>query len=215
MADPYSPSVGVVDYDPRWPLLFAAEKTRILSALTPLQVNVEHVGSTAVPGLAAKPVIDILLGLRMAELTDVRLDALRLIGYGYVRARRGRLCLYRGRPRSHFVHVVETGGSDWQEKLLFRDYLRAHPQNARRYGDLKRALTIDGSRGAKYAIGKRAVIAELMGQARRWNRVRANGSAGFLEIDNDPNREAATLAPPVPGEALVHESRNEGGRYHG
>lgn len=170
MADLYSPTAGVVDYDPRWPLLFAAEKTRILSALAPLQVMVEHVGSTAVPGLDAKPVIDILLGLRMAELTDVRLDALRLIGYGYVRARRGRLCLYRGRPRSHFIHIVEIGGPDWQEKMLFRDYLRAHPQNAGRYRARKYALAMDGSSGEKYAIGKRAIIAELMGRARRWDR---------------------------------------------
>ena len=170
MADLYSPTVGVVKYDPRWPLLFAAEKKRILSVLSPLQVIVEHVGSTAVPGLDAKPVIDILLGLCMAELTDVRLDALRLIGYGYVRARRGSLCLYRGRPRSHFIHIVEMGGTEWQEQILFRDYLRAHPEDALRYAALKREMAAGGATGATYARGKRGLIVEIIERARRWNR---------------------------------------------
>jgi GrpB-like predicted nucleotidyltransferase (UPF0157 family) len=163
-----SSTVSVVQYDPRWPALFAAERSEILSAFAPLQVLVEHVGSTAVPGLVAKPVIDILVGVHMAELTDAHLDALRLVGYGYVRARRGSLCLYRGRPRTFFVHIVEFDGPEWREKLLFRDYLRAHPEAVDRYARLKSDLAMAGAQIGPYAFGKRKLIVELMGQAKVW-----------------------------------------------
>lgn len=170
MANLHSTTVSVVIYDPRWPLLFAAEKKRILSAFAPMQVTVEHVGSTAVPGLDAKPVIDVVVGMHIAELTKAHLDALRLIGYGYVRARRGSLCLYRGRPRSHFIHIVEMGGSEWQEQLLFRNYLRSHPAAVRTYAVLKNELAMGGARTGAYALGKRKLVVEVMVKAKRWSR---------------------------------------------
>ncbi len=163
-----STTVCVVPYDPCWPALFDAEKRRILSLLSSLEVTVEHVGSTAVPGLDGKPVIDILLGVRMADLTDAHLDALRELGYGYARARRGGLCLSRGRPRSHFIHVVEMGGWEWQEKILFRDYLRSNPAVASRYALLKTGLVRGGSDRAAYALGNQGLIEEILAAARRW-----------------------------------------------
>ena len=120
------------------------------------------------PGLDAKPVIDVLVGMRIADLTKTHLDALRLLGYGYVRSRRGGLCLYRGRPRSHYVHVVEMGESEWQEQLLFRDYLRTLPEAVNGYAALKNELARGGARMASYALGKRKLIIELLVQAKRW-----------------------------------------------
>lgn len=128
--------VHVVEYDIQWPCLFADEKARILSAFDNLSALVEHIGSTAVSGLAAKPVIDILIGTRFEELTKGHLDALRGFGYGYIRARRKGLCLYRGHPRSHFVHIVEIECPEWYDLLVFRDFLRTHSEEANKYDDL-------------------------------------------------------------------------------
>ncbi|GAB6192467.1 GrpB family protein [Desulfocastanea catecholica] len=164
--------VNVVEYDIQWPRLFADEKARILSALSTfdhLFATMEHIGSTAVPGLVAKPVIDILIGTRFAELTKGHLEALRGLGYGYIRARRNGLCLYRGHPRSHFVHIVEINCPEWCDLLLFRDFLRAHSEEANKYGELKTKLSGKSQRPTDYIQGKRALVLEILQKARRWN----------------------------------------------
>jgi GrpB-like predicted nucleotidyltransferase (UPF0157 family) len=166
----HSYMIVVVPYNPIWPSLFDAEKTLILSVLAPLEVTIEHIGSTAVSGLYAKPVIDVMIGVHFAEFTEVHIESLRLIGYGYVRARRGTLCLYKGHPRSHFIHIVERGGTEWQNKLIFRDYLRANPDAAKRYASLKNELITERSSSALYALGKRKHIVELLAQAKIWHR---------------------------------------------
>lgn len=155
----------VVCYDPGWPQLFAAEQSRIQAALSALPLVVEHIGSTAVPGLAAKPVIDILVGLNLAALAPAHLAPLRTIGYGYVRARRGGLCLYRGKPRSHFLHIVQQDSREWQEHLLFRNYLRAHPEVAQQYGALKLAAQTREPKASAYSLGKHAFIRRILAVA--------------------------------------------------
>jgi GrpB-like predicted nucleotidyltransferase (UPF0157 family) len=106
----------------------------------------EHVGSTAVPGLGAKPIIDMLLGVgRLAEV-EARLPALEALGYEYVPRFESRLPERRffvgvaPRGRTHHLHGVEIGGSFWQRQLLFRDCLRSEPETAAAYERLKRDL---------------------------------------------------------------------------
>jgi GrpB-like predicted nucleotidyltransferase (UPF0157 family) len=143
--------VEVVDYDPRWPALFDEEAGRLRATLDPsLIVGLEHFGSTAVPGLPAKPVIDILIAVR--SLTDAKasfVEALRKLDYVWwaENPKQDRMFFVKGMPpfgsrRTHHVHVTETTGEMWQ-RLKFRDYLRAHPDEARSYAQLKRRLAAE------------------------------------------------------------------------
>jgi GrpB-like predicted nucleotidyltransferase (UPF0157 family)/predicted RNA-binding protein associated with RNAse of E/G family len=151
-------SVRIVNYDPRWPMLYAREKDRILRAVADKVAAIEHVGSTAVPGLAAKPIIDIMVAVR--KLSDVNecIGPLRSIGYEYVpeyeKELPQRRYFRRGpegiRNRHFHMHVVEHDGDFWKQHLLFRDYLRSHPDAAKQYCGLKRELA------AKHASDREA-----------------------------------------------------------
>jgi GrpB-like predicted nucleotidyltransferase (UPF0157 family) len=137
-----SQPVVIVDYDPRWPELFEAEKARILEACGEWLATVEHIGSTSVPGLAAKPIIDIMPGLRRLEDGRHCIEPMQKLGYQYL-GEYGipeRLYFNKGVPRSHHVHMFVVGHEHWDRHLLFRDYLRMHPEAAARYTALKREL---------------------------------------------------------------------------
>lgn len=121
--------VILADYNPRWPALFAAEAARIRSALgDDLVTAIEHFGSTAIPGLAAKPVIDILVGVRSLSAARIQaVPALETLGYAfwYDNPATDRLFFVKGLPpngpRTHHVHIVEpNAGSLWAERLSFR-----------------------------------------------------------------------------------------------
>ena len=140
-------SVYLATYDPLWPRRFEEERGRIESAIGPWVAEIEHVGSTAVPGLDAKPVIDIMVGL--ASMADADHCVEPLIGLGYSYWREGvephhRLFVMfvdaRRTARTHNLHLVEAWGWYWKERLLFRDYLRNHPATACEYAQLKHRL---------------------------------------------------------------------------
>ncbi|HET7565096.1 MAG TPA: GrpB family protein [Gemmatimonadaceae bacterium] len=141
---PASSSDGIVlsEYDPSWPAQFAAERTRILDALGSLKAEIEHIGSTAVPGLVAKPVIDITIGRSAESKLRPYIDALQRLGYEYrgESGIPGRHYFRRGRPRTRHLHLVPYGGDLWRHHLRFRDRLRADPALAAQYAALKRRL---------------------------------------------------------------------------
>ena len=163
--------VVVVQCDPAWPRLFEEERGRIEAALGDAAVAVEHIGSTAVPGLAAKPVIDVLAGLRTLDLTRAQIEAMASLGYEYLGELGipGRLFFRKGRPRSHHIHAVLFGSDLWERHLAFRDYLRAHPDEAEGYSAFKRRLTaeVEGDRD-RYTVGKDAFAAALQARALMW-----------------------------------------------
>lgn len=141
--------VRIVPHDPAWPTLFAVEAQRLRAVLDPgLLVGIEHFGSTAVPGLAAKPIIDILIAvtsLTWAKATMV--EPITTPGYLYwaENPKADRMFFVKGLPphgerRTHHVHITEPDGEMWQRRLAFRDYLRANPDEARCYEALKRVL---------------------------------------------------------------------------
>jgi GrpB-like predicted nucleotidyltransferase (UPF0157 family) len=140
--------VAIVPYDPEWPQMFRQEKAHLLSCLpNELIRRIEHFGSTAVPGLAAKPIIDMLVEVTSLEETKTRIvPVLEAQGYDYFwrptwgdntppfyawfikRDHSGR--------RTHHIHMVEPDFEHW-DRLLFRDYLIAHPEIAHEYQELK------------------------------------------------------------------------------
>ena len=137
--------VVLAAYDPSWPEIFAGEAWAIRQALGDALVGIEHVGSTSIPGLASKPIIDIVVSVTSLEAGTARVSALEALGYD-CRGENGipgRLFFRKGLvefKRTHHLHLVEAGHEQWKSMLLFRDYLRSHPGDARRYEELKRTL---------------------------------------------------------------------------
>src|SRR5918997_6226716 len=132
-------TVRLVPHAEVWHQLFAQEEARLRAALGGLVAAVEHVGSTAICGISAKPVIDIAAAVR--EIADAARCVAPLEGLGYeYRGEHGipgRHYFTKGEPRTHHLHVVELGGELWRGHLLFRDQLRRHPHLAKEYEDLK------------------------------------------------------------------------------
>ena len=166
--------VEIVDYDPRWPGLFDQEARRLREVLDPsLIVGLEHFGSTAIPGLAAKPIIDILIAVR--SLADARasfVEALRHLDYVYwaENPKQDRMFFVKGMPpfgarRSHHVHVTEPDGEMWH-RLAFRDYLRAHPEERGTYERLKRRLAAEHPTNREaYTEAKSGYVEAMMRKA--------------------------------------------------
>ncbi len=139
-----APALAIVPYDPRWPAEFAAEAERLRAVLGPLALRIDHNGSTAVPGLAAKPVIDIQVSVASLQPVDAYRQPLQSIGYRHLPHADDAFCPFFHRPHewphSHHVHVVQVGGLEERRTLAFRDYLRAHPDAAAEYARLKLRL---------------------------------------------------------------------------
>jgi GrpB-like predicted nucleotidyltransferase (UPF0157 family) len=172
---PHAPIV-IVPYDPGWADAFERERLAIARALGPLAITIEHNGSTAVPGLAAKPVIDIQVSV--GQLHPLSTSAPQLVGLGYTHVPHedDARCpfFYRGanpprRPYRYHIHVVEAGGDEERRTLAFRDRLRNDPRAAREYEELKRRLASqhEGSTDASvqaYVDGKTAFINLMSGR---------------------------------------------------
>lgn len=171
MANPLGLEAGVVrlvEYDSRWPALFTAEEQRLRGVCGSLPLQFAHIGGTSIPGMRAKPVLDILVG-RPPD-TPSRDCIAALIGAGYEHRGEqevpGREFFRRGRPRAYHAHLVEIGSPLWRDYLAFRDYLRAHPDAAIQFADLKTALATRFPRDREaYINGKSARVREILQRA--------------------------------------------------
>lgn len=137
--------ITVADYDPDWPRRFDDERIAIEAAVGDSILEIHHVGSTSVPGLAAKPVIDMLIGVSNLDGARKRVvGPLHDLGYDYVPEYEAvmpeRLYFRKGDPRGFHIHMVEPGGEFWERHLAFRDHLRSHPEAVTEYAALKRRL---------------------------------------------------------------------------
>ena len=164
--------VRVVPYDSRWADLFAREAERIRTALAErhLAIAIEHMGSTGVPSLSAKPIIDILGGWTRAEDLPRIIAALQDAGYVHrgEQGIPGREFFRRGDPRQYHMHLASLGGTFWRDHLAFRDLLRADTQLARDYDALKYALAERYARNREaYTDGKTAFVQDALREARR------------------------------------------------
>jgi len=161
--------VVLVDYDPVWPQLYEREAERIRDALGSGALRIEHTGSTSVPGLAAKPVIDIVLAVVDSSGEDTYVPALEAAGYA-LRVREPDWDEHRmfTRPdtRVH-VHVFSQGCAEIERMVRFRDWLRAHDSDRERYERTKRELAArDWKYVQNYADAKSAVVEEILARAR-------------------------------------------------
>jgi GrpB-like predicted nucleotidyltransferase (UPF0157 family) len=162
-----SDRVELVDHDPSWAELFEQEQAAIAGIFDGLAVGIEHIGSTAVPDLCAKPIVDVLVGLRELALNPAQIRAMEELGYAYLgeHGLPGRL-FFRKEPRTHHVHVVEHGGEHWERQITFRDTLRGDADERRRYDEFKRRLAAEGHPRETYTELKTPFIREVEARAR-------------------------------------------------
>ena len=161
----------LVDYDPGWPAAFESERAHVAEALGDLALEIQHMGSTAVPGLAAKPVLDLLAGLRTLGLPPERIAAVERLGYEYKGeyGLPGRLFFRKGGGRrTHHLHAVKHGSELWRRHLAFRDYLRAHPDEAERYAAEKRRAAARDLTAPEYWEVKKPHVDALLHRAWAW-----------------------------------------------
>lgn len=138
--------VEVQDYDPEWPALFEHERRAIRSVLPDVFADIQHIGSTAVPGLRAKPIIDILGGIPAQQNTDQLVRPLSQLGYVPATAFSNTITdhtwfmRWAGGRRTHQLHVFIVGSIEWRSRLVFRDALRSKPGLSEEYAKLKTEL---------------------------------------------------------------------------
>lgn len=151
-----------------WAAAYAGERARIVAAVGPHTVAVEHVGSTSVPQVPAKPILDIMVGVRDFEDARGSVAAMEALGYTY-RGEHGisrRHYFVKGEPRTHHVHMVEVQSESWRSMLRFRDLLRARPGLAREYAREKERLARRHARDREgYQREKGRVIEKILSQA--------------------------------------------------
>lgn len=160
--------VLLADYDEAWPSAFSEERNRLAAALRVPQDRLEHIGSTAVPGLLAKPVIDIMLGVERWPPDTTLIHAISRAGYEFLGEAGVPERLYfrlRG-PTSFNLHVVRLDGTHWRANLALRDYLRRSESARSRYARAKLAAVSAGNTTLlAYSAAKSAVIADLLSAA--------------------------------------------------
>jgi GrpB-like predicted nucleotidyltransferase (UPF0157 family) len=156
----------LLDYQPAWPRLFEEEAERIRAACGDRLVGIEHIGSTSIPGLAAKPILDIMpLLVSFEEGFDI-VPNMEGLGYEY-KGEYGiprRHYFVKGTPRTHHVHMYEADDDEVVRHLLFRDYLREYADTAAEYESLKRRLAAEVPR-EDYPEAKTGFVAQVLARA--------------------------------------------------
>ena len=179
-----SEPIKIVPYDTAWRSVFADYATSLRNTLGDIAIRIDHIGSTAIPNLAAKPVIDIQVSVVAFEPFTAILQPMQHLGYKWRVHNTDLTKRYFREPenqaRTH-VHVRVLGSWSEQFALLFRDYLRLHPICAKRYEDKKHELAarFKHDRNA-YTNGKRPVIWDIMQQASEWSQI-----VGWMPLESD------------------------------
>lgn len=154
----------------RWQAAFAAERRRLARYAPSRRYDLEHIGSTAVPGLEAKPIIDMALCIPSLRSLSAWIRNLTAAGYVYrgEYGLPGRHFFVRGEPVTHHLHLVEQGCPHWTQWLMFRDYLRTHPKDAQRYRDLKKRLAARYAHDRDaYTRSKTTFVTRLLARAEK------------------------------------------------
>ncbi len=171
--DREDPAYRIVEYDPSWALEAEREIERLRAGLGEVAVRIEHIGSTAVPGMLAKPIVDVQLSVASLDPLELYRDPLDDLGYTFIPdpLRPDYLFFARPlkRPRSHHLHVCCAGGLEELRHLAVRDFLRAHPAEATRYGEVKRNVALrEPDDRIAYIQGKDAYVKDLQDRAVAW-----------------------------------------------
>jgi GrpB-like predicted nucleotidyltransferase (UPF0157 family) len=169
--------VIIADYDPGWPLRFESERDRLVTTLGSVITRIEHIGSTAVPGLAAKPVVDIIVTVADITNDDAFQPAIEGLGYE-LRVLEPEHRAFRTVERDVNLHVWGDSDPEVERHLVFRDHLRRAPDDRALYERTKRELATRHWRDINYyADAKSTVVAEIMERAERGERGSRGGES--------------------------------------
>ncbi len=163
-------TVELVPYDPDWPAQYEAERARIKAALGDLALEIHHIGSTAVPGLDAKPIIDTMVVVRQLDDAAACIAPLQTLGYTFIDYPQNtdRRFFRKGLPRTHHLHIAEHGSVFLAEHLAFRDALRADAELRRQYATLKAELAMCHKNDrAAYSAAKTAFVEKAVAMWRQ------------------------------------------------
>jgi GrpB-like predicted nucleotidyltransferase (UPF0157 family) len=171
----FDPAVRIVDYDRAWPVMAEQELRRIAKAVGDVAVRLEHVGSTAVSGLAAKPIVDLQLSVASLQPRERYVAPLERLGYLFAPAPESPAYHFFAkppeRPRAYHLHVCETGSEHEFRHVVVRDFLRSHPDEAARYAALKREVVARHPQDRlAYIDGKDEYVTALEERAVSWAR---------------------------------------------
>lgn len=158
----------LVAYEPDWPLIFRTERERLSACLENYILDIQHIGSTSIPGMIAKPILDIGVAVANFDEAAVCIPLLEQPGYRY-KGENGiarRHYFVKGDPRTHHLHMLEVTSEEWKNHLLFRDYLRRNAAAAQAYAELKQSLaTRYATDREAYQTGKESFIQAVLQQA--------------------------------------------------
>ncbi|WP_020060306.1 GrpB family protein [Bacillus sp. 123MFChir2] len=136
--------VVIEEYTAKWALQFTEEQKSIIGIIGDVAIAIEHIGSTSVEGLSAKPILDMMVGVRTLNDIDMFIEPLKAIGYEHVLHEEfpNRRFFRKGlwRAGTHHLHIYRYGSEEWNHNLLFRDYLGSHPNVRQQYEQLKKEL---------------------------------------------------------------------------
>ncbi len=138
-----SETVVVRPYTPEWPQLYLAEEARLVGSIGEYVLDIQHVGSTSIPGMIAKPILDVAIAVSDFEEAARCIEPIERLGYHY-RGEYGisrRHYFTKGNPRTHHLHMLERHSENWASSISFRDHLRQNPSLAEEYAALKQCLS--------------------------------------------------------------------------
>lgn len=158
-------TVKLLPYNQKWHVAFVKEKKALKRKLGKAVIDIQHVGSTAIPGIHAKPIIDMSAGIRKFKDAKKLIKSLHSLGYKFYR-KFGRQILFAKGPdkkRTHYLHVMKYNGAKWKSDLAFREYLLRHPVRAKAYTALKKKLAKQHPNDREqYSAGKKRFIEETI-----------------------------------------------------
>lgn len=163
--------VKLSPYNPAWIVLFETEKSRLLQSLGNRVIDIQHIGSTSIPGIVAKPIIDISIGIKSMKNSRDFIPLLETLGYEYRPNFGGpniQLLFVKGEEesRTHYLHLMKYNGEIWKDDLMFRDFLRENPKRAKEYAQLKQTLAKQFAEDrTKYTASKANFISETLKMA--------------------------------------------------
>jgi len=167
-----SGTVELIEHCEDWKVYARNEIACLKGILDEYSIDIQHVGSTSIYGIHAKPIIDIAVGV--ADFENAEMFTQRLSKHGYVYAdedtpEKMLFLKCEGEKKTHHIHFVKYGGREWNDYINFRDYLNFHPEKAMQYDTLKLQLCRQFSQErAQYTAGKHALISQLLAEARLW-----------------------------------------------
>ena len=163
-----SGQLQLAPYEPNWQRLFLAEKEQLGASLGEFILDIQHIGSTSIPGMIAKPILDIGVAVTSFEEAARCIPLLEQLGYSY-KGENGiprRHYFVKGNPRTHHLHMLEATSEEWKHHLLFRDYLCGNAEAAQAYASLKQQLATRFANDREaYQSGKESFIQAVLQQA--------------------------------------------------